>query len=155
MPYPVSAIAFNKTLEFYQEVVDAYGEATEYLKSFKWCKAIENCSLYTNIGKVFCIFLFEIENSDSSEDRFIWVIVGDIPSMYLDGYGIKTTHEVVETYIGLAEDWIQQIKSSNSVDECFPFMAEPTIELAELLEKKLSFMKGALINNIEDITIEC
>ncbi|MGF7042337.1 hypothetical protein M2273_005609 [Mucilaginibacter lappiensis] len=39
----------------------------------------------------------------------------------------------------------------NPVDECYPFNAEPTIEIVELLEKRVSFMKNTLLDNMEDV----
>ena len=56
-------------------------------------------------------------------------------------------------YIQLAEDWINHVKSNKSVDECYPFNAKPTLEMAELLERRTSFMKNTLIENMEDIAI--
>ena len=154
MNYPVDFRNVDRTLEFYDEVVDIQKEAENYLLSFYWCREVRNCFLYTNIGRVFCIFLFEIINSSSPKDNFVWVIVGDIPPMYLDTFGPKSTVEVTELYIDLAEDWIACIKEGSSIDECYPFNAEPTLELAELLEKKISFMKNNVIENIEDVMLQ-
>jgi hypothetical protein len=154
MNYPINYKKITDKTEFYSEVMALHKRAEAYLKGFKWCDEIKNCSLYTNIGRVFCIFLFEIENSASREDNFLWVIVGDIPSMYLDTFGPKTTKEVVEEFVGLAEDWIDSIKAGVGVDECYPFNTEPTLELAELLEKKVSFMKSTLMDNMEDIKLK-
>lgn len=153
MNYPITYYDISVDTEFYQELPGQYVKAEAYLKGFAWCKEIISCNLYTNIGRVFCIFLFEIENIASKEDNFLWVIVGDIPSMYLDTFGPKTIKKVVETYVGLAEDWINGIKSGDGVEECYPFNAEPSLELAELLENKISFMKNTLIDNIEEIEL--
>src|ERR1700761_3304853 len=106
MSYPINYDDISVNTEFYSELAEMHKEAENYLKNFKWCKEIKNCSLYTNIGKVFCIFLFEIDNAASIEDNFLWIIVGDIPPMYLDTFGVKTTGEVIETYVDLAEEWI-------------------------------------------------
>jgi hypothetical protein len=153
LTYPLDIRDITPDIEFYTEVIALYLEAEKYLLSFIWCKKIEGCFLYTNIGRVFCIFNFEIENSASSEDNFLWVIVGDIPPMYLDVFGANTTVEVVKLYIELAEDWINQIKKGLSVEECYPFNAQPTVELAELLEKKISFMRKTVVHSIEDVHI--
>lgn len=99
----------------------------------------------------YVFFLFEIENSESVNDNYLWVIVGDIPPMYLDIHGPKTTKEVLEDYVELAEDWIEHVKLGKSTKDCYPFKAKPTLEMAKLLEKRTSFIKGTLINNIEDI----
>jgi hypothetical protein len=152
--YPVNFKDINPDIDFYSELPSVYRKAEKYLLSFKWCAEIRDCFLYYNLGNVFCIFLFEIENTKSSKDNFLWIIVGDIPSMYLDVYGPRSTVEVLEDYVRLAEDWIAHIKSKKSVSECYPFNAEPTIELAELLEKKVAFMKGTLLNEMEDISIQ-
>ncbi len=73
--------------------------------------------------------------------------------MYLDIHGPKTTKQVLEDYIRLAEDWINQVKKGKSVKNCYPFRAEPTIEMATLLEDRTSFVKNTLIDNMEDISI--
>lgn len=151
MIYPINYKDITPDIDFYSELGAVQKEAENYLLGFKWCAEIRDSFLYSNLGNVFCIFLFEIVNTQSSEDNFLWVIVGDIPSMYLDVHGSDTTKDVVGNYVELAEDWINHIKRGKSVDECYPFNAEPTIELAELLEKKVSFMKNTLLDNMEDV----
>ncbi len=153
MRYPINYKEIKPKLKYYSEVVNVYNEAEKYLLSFDWCTNVKQSALYTNLGEKFCIFLFEIDNSASDEDSFLWVVAGDIPAMYLDIYGSKTTKEVVEGYVELAEDWINHIRLNKSVDECYPFNANPTLEIAELLERRTSFMKDTLIKNIEDIPI--
>ncbi|HEY4194558.1 MAG TPA: hypothetical protein VGM63_03425 [Mucilaginibacter sp.] len=154
MHYPINYKDIPDTIEFYSEISLLHSEAESYLKSFKWCKEIKSSSLYTNLGKVFCIFLFEIENISSVGDNFLWLIVGDIPPMYLDIFGPKTTKEAVEDYIRLAADWIIKVNSRESVDRCYPFDASPTLESAELFAKKVLFMKRTLLDNIENIQIK-
>jgi hypothetical protein len=153
MAYPVNFKNITSQIDFYREIVDAHRKAENYLLGFKWCAGIKDSFLYYSLGKVFSIFLFEIDNSQSANDNFLWVIVGDIPSMYLDVYGPKSTREVLEDYIRLAEDWITTIQAEKSVDGCFPFNAEPTIELAQLLQIKVSFMKNTLLAHIDDVQL--
>jgi hypothetical protein len=109
--------------------------------------------VYLNLGSTLCIFLFEIDNFASRDDKYLWVIVGDIPAMYLDTHGPRTTRQVLEDYVKLAEDWIAHVKHRKSVQNCYPFNAKPTIEMAAMLEKRVSFIKGTLIDNTEDIRI--
>ena len=153
MKYPINYKHIPIDVEYYAEVDTLYNEAETYLLGFKWCKTIKNGFLYTNIGYVLCIFLFEIENTQSKDDNFLWVIVGDLPAMYLDVYGAKTTKEVLERYIELAEDWISNIKAEQSVKDCYPFKTEPTIAMAELLKRRTLFIKDQLLNNVEDVSV--
>ena len=153
MNYPIKYQDIPSNIDFYHELAAQYYEAESYLKSFTWCGQIKECNLYINLGKIFCIFLFEIENLASTEtqDNLLWVIVGDIPPMYLDTFSQKTTNKVIKTYINLAEDWISCVRAGTGVNGCYPFNVNPTLELAELLEKKILFMKNTLLNNIEEI----
>lgn len=153
MNYPINYKDIPSNIDFYHELAAQYDEAESYIKNFTWCKQIKECSLYINLGKIFCIFLFEIENLASTEiqDGFLWVIVGDIPTMYLDTFSQKTTKKVIKTYINLAEDWISSVRAGTDLSECYPFNVNPTSELAELLGKKISFMKNTLLDNLEDI----
>lgn len=149
--YPINFKEITADLEFYEEVLTLHKKAENYLHSFYWCEEIKECFVYANIGRVFSIYVFEITNTASVKDDFLWIIAGDIPSIYLNVLVDDTTVSVTENYIDLAQDWINQIKNGQSVAECYPFNAQPTIELAELLQKKISFMRDTVIHNIDDI----
>ncbi len=152
--YPVSCRDITPELEFYEEAVELQKKAESYLLSFYWCLEVKECFLYTNIGDVFAIYLFDIINTASDDDNLLWVVAGDIPSMYLDVIGPRSTTEVLEDYITLAEDWIEHVKTGQSVETCFPFNADPSIELAKLLETKISFMSNTLVHHIDNITLK-
>jgi len=154
MKYPINYKSVSIETEFYSEVETLHKEAESYLLGFEWCKTIKKCFLYTNIGYVLCIFLFEIENTQSNEDNFLWVIIGDLPVMYLDVYGSKTTKEALQGYIELAEDWINNINVGKSIGNCYPFKAEPTKEMAGLLQIRVNLLRDLLITNIIDIPFD-
>ena len=153
MAYPIDYKNTTVKTEFYSELSQVHTEAVNYLMSFVWCKAIINSYLYINLGSTLCVFLFEIDNTASKDDHYLWVIVGDIPPMYLDIYGPKTTKEALEDYVKLAEDWTKNVKSGKSLKNNYPFKAEPTFEMAELLEKRVAFIKKTVISNIENIPL--
>jgi hypothetical protein len=154
MKYPIDVNDISKKLEYYDEVINAHNEATQYINSFYWCLEIKKSTLYTNLGRVLCIFLFDIVNTSSEGDNLLWVIAGDLPPMYLDVYGPKTTVQVLEDYATLAEDWITQTKTGGSIERCYPFNPTPTIEMAELLETRISLIKNSLIFNIDEISMQ-
>ncbi len=148
MEYPVSFKSVSTNIAYYKEVIQAHERASAYLKGFNWCNGIKNCALYLNLGATLCIFLFEIENSASSEDNFLWVVEGDIPPMYLDVYGSKTTIDVLKTYSALANDWISNVESGLSVEDCYPFDASPTAEMADMLKKRVVLIEKTIIPNV-------
>ena len=97
------------------------------------------------------IFLYEIENEQSSEDNFIWIMVGDLPAIYLDTYSVKTTKQVIENYIDLADDWIHHAESDQSLNDCFPFDTNTSIENINMLKKRIQLLRDNIFPNIPDI----
>jgi len=153
MEYPINLDALKKSVEYYNEVIKMNERASVYLSGFDWCKQIRCSSLYMNLGSTLCIFLFEIENSASGEDNFLWLMVGDLPSMYLDVYGSKSTKEVLHRYAALAKDWIANVESGLSVDDCYPFDAAATREMADLLKKRVNLIEKSIIPNVDAIEL--
>ncbi|OBQ46587.1 hypothetical protein JJL45_11855 [Tamlana sp. s12] len=123
-------------------VLSLQKEAENYLKSFDWCLKIKKSwydsgfSSYDIIG----VFLFEIEPINENVDDFIWVIVGDLPTVYLDKT-VTSGMEAIEVYCDLMEDWIDNVKKGQSLEECFPVPSEPTIENADLLKTRIELIK--------------
>jgi hypothetical protein len=123
-------------------VINLQKEAEAYLNSFSWCLKTKkswyegNYSTYDIIG----IFLFEIEPIDESVDDFVWVIVGDIPSLYLDKT-ITSGREVIEIYCELIEDWIYKVKKGYSLEDSVPVEIEETVENADLLELRIDLIR--------------
>ncbi|HEV8273007.1 MAG TPA: DUF4826 family protein [Chitinophagaceae bacterium] len=150
MKYPIKIENINSSVEFFDEIVPLIKESKEYLGRQKWCKGIHNGWLFTNIGYALNIFLYKIENEQSPEDNLLWVMVGDIPSIYLDTYGIKSTKEVVENYIELANDWIFHAESGQSLDECFPLEAQNSSESIKMLKTRIQFIRDEMLQNISE-----
>ena len=153
MKYPVKTDGLKPDLEFYTEVVKMQKEADKYLLAFKWCLSIKESSLYLNLGEKLCVFLYEIDTSSSNGDNFFWIVVGDLPAMYLDVYGAKTTIEVLEDYASLASDWISNVELGLSVEDCYPFDAKSTMEMADLLKKRVNIIEKSIIPNIDLIEL--
>ena len=154
MSYPVNIKDISPSLEFYSEVVPLLKEAKTYLKGYSWCKEIYNGWLFTNIGYAVNIFLFEIENLQSADDKFIWVIVGDFPSMYLDTYNVSTTKEVAEVYVELTTDWISKAEKNEPLEDCYPLDAQIDKPSIELLKKKVEFLEKKIIPNMDELNFE-
>ena len=133
-------------IEEIQSILSLYKEAKNYIEDFNWCVSTKKCwydkdhGIYEKIG----IFLFEIEPLNDTVDDFIWVIVGDLPSVYLDK-SVMTGHEALETYCELMQEWVDNVKNEKSLDECYPVSIDPTIENADLLNTRISFIRRELL----------
>ena len=133
-------------IEEIQSILVLYDEAREYLESFDWCISIKKVwydkehGIYEKIG----IFLFEIEPLNDTVDDFIWVIVGDLPSVYLDK-SVTTGHEALEIYCVLMQEWADNVMSGKSLDGCYPIPVDSTMENAALLSNRIAFIRQALL----------
>ena len=153
MIYPIKTTALQENLDFYAEVILMEERATQYIKGFPWCRAVIESFLYFNLGEKLCVFLYEIDNSSSKDDNFLWIVVGDLPPMYLDIYGPKNTVHVLADYVDLAKNWISNIEAGLSVAGCYPFNIEPTMEMAGLLKKRVVLIENAILANMDEIEL--
>lgn len=151
MIYPIKTTELQENLDFYSEVILMQERATQYLQGFPWCKAVIASSLYFNLGEKLCVFLYEIDNAASKDDNFLWVVVGDLPPMYLDIYGPKNTVHVLADYVDLAKKWISVIEASLPVTDCYPFNIAPTMEMAVLLKQRVVLIENAILANMDEI----
>ncbi len=130
---------------------DMLDEATEYVKSFKWCPQIGQRYLAYGLGGVAAVFLFEFETSIQGADHCLWVVVGDLPSAYFvtdrapDGAG------ALDVYCELMEDWAQAVENESSLDKVFPVRAAPTKERAAMLRSRIEFIRTRLIPTASEL----
>lgn len=151
MKYPIEIRNANTSLEYYHEVSKLLIESENYLQGHHWCTKIHKRWLFINLGKVLCIFLYEIENDQSPEDNLLWVVTGDLPPMYLDTINATTTHEVVSGYVNLVQDWIEHAEKDLPMDDCYPLESGTSTESIGMLKKRIDMLKTVIEPEIEDI----
>lgn len=123
-------------------------EAQEYLRGHPWCIEILNSwvdmnySFYDKLG----IFLFHIKPKSKDIDEFIWVVCGDLPTVYLD-QSLESSKEVLMRYCDLMEEWSNSILKNTSIEECYPVEAEANEENANILLSRINFIKKEVLNN--------
>lgn len=112
-------------------------EAKQYLESFDWCESAQPVYWGGGVGKIFSIVLFEIVSSKIGIDRWLWVVVGDIPYLYLVLDECKSPSDVLRAYMGLMEQWIKLAHEGRSFPDLPPTGVLPTPEWATELEQRL------------------
>jgi hypothetical protein len=154
MVYPVAIGRLDSNTQFYEEVLDLLEQSKKYLSEYEWCKEIKNGWLFVNIGRVACIFLFEIDNSQSPDDNLIWIVAGDFPTMYTDTYSAESTKVVLETYIYFAHEWLDLQQQGKLLNDCFPFEIGTEKGLIELFRIKVAALENKILPHIEDINYQ-
>ena len=97
----IENIEYHK-LKGKKEVLRLSEKAKKYLESFKWCDKILDGWLAFDFDYILCIFYFNIVPSEGSEaDDKIWIIVGDIPSAYLDAVDNVTEWDALDLWVSL------------------------------------------------------
>jgi hypothetical protein len=118
--------------------------ADEYIRSFAWCRAITRSFFAGGVGGIFAIFLFDIAPARPEVDRWIWIVVGDIPPAFLPLQDAKTPMQVFSTYVQGMMKWVQlarQGKQGTPEDGVPPINVPATPEWADKLEKRLHFLR--------------
>lgn len=116
-------------------------EAKAYLESFPWCTKAQPMYYGGGVGKIFCVFLFEIVAARPNVDRWLWVVLGDIPRIYLVLDECRCPSDVLRLYVGLMEAWIELARQGKTSDDLPPIGVEPTPEWAKELEQRLRFIR--------------
>ena len=135
-----------KEVEEGNDIAPLHEEAISFLYSHKWCNKVgkgwydEDFSILDKLG----VFLFEIEPINDDVDNHIWIIVGDLPSVYLDA-SVETGKEALEIYCEIISEWVGNVLKGQSLEESYPVAAEPTQENAELLKKRIAFIRRELL----------
>lgn len=119
---------------------DCLLRAREYLVYQSWCRKILEEFFACKIGDDFHIFLFEVESPKEDADRFVWVVCGNVPSLYLTTDCCPTPKDVAETYCDLAEQWCDETLP----DLDFTVKDVPDTIVKEELQRRLAALKPAI-----------
>lgn len=122
-------------------------EARSYLGEFTWCPKINNLYLAFGIGGVIGLYLAELDDKIDSQDEYLWIVVGDLPSAYLVADS-TTPQEALKTYCSLMTDWADAVESGDSLKEVFPVAAKPTSNNAALLRRRIQFLKEQILPDL-------
>jgi hypothetical protein len=152
LKYPLRLNRIPTSLEFYSEVTSLIEESKQFLSSYSWCYHIKDGWLFTNLGKVLCVFLYEIDNSHSLEDNFLWVVVGDLPPIYLDTYNVLSNRDALEVYVEIVNDWIYHVETNQSLEKCFPLASDHSSESLQKLKKRTDLLQNAILPEIDELS---
>jgi len=117
-------------------------EARQFLGSKSWCKSVRRSYFGQWCEGIVGIFLFEIEPSHTRVDRWLWVIVGDLPPAYLVCDNSPDPPSALDGYIEEMRLWVEAVNVAPSkVNDAIPVNAPPTKEYANMLAIRLEFLE--------------
>jgi hypothetical protein len=122
----------------------AQREAAEFIASFGWVRSIRECYFGAGVGGVVAAFLFKLDLT-SEDDEWLWVIVGDLPPAYLVIDRAPNGLEAIKVYCELMEEWARLVRVGGNLGSAFPVAAQPTVENALALEKRIMYLRSRII----------
>ncbi|WP_421917384.1 hypothetical protein [Mesorhizobium sp.] len=109
-------------------------EARQYLEFYNWVCTIKGEYLGYGAEGIIYIFLFEISPRQTGCPKWIWLIVGDVPSAFIPGDGATTPYEALDEYIGAMEEWVKAARRGKSVAKLIPVNVDANPANAEMLD---------------------
>ena len=114
--------------------------ARNYITSFPWCLPISAVYFAYGIGKIVALFLFEFDGKIGGTDDKLWVVVGDLPSVYMVVEPNQSARGVLESYCWLMDDWVSAVRDGD-FEGVYPVTAARTEEHADMLERRLAMLR--------------
>lgn len=128
-----------------QRLWDMARKAQDFISEFEWCRGIVDLYFGAGIGDVFAVFLAHINPARAEVDRYLWIVVGDIPSAYLVTDDCPNPQKALEGYIREMRKWVVLAKQNRNSKEVIPVNAPSTPEWAVTLEKRLNKLEEEII----------
>jgi hypothetical protein len=119
-------------------------EAQAYLLGTGYWRRIEALELGLGEEELFAVFLAVAEPARADVDPEVWVVVGDLPPLYLVTDDIATPAEALAAYIEHRRAWVEAVRGNHSVADLAPVDVEPTREWADALDARLRLLAGYL-----------
>jgi hypothetical protein len=120
-------------------------EARRYLEGFDWCERVEELWFGDGVGGVVAVVLARLTPARPEVDELLWVVVGDIPPLYLVTDDAPTPHAALAAYVELADEWVDAVRAGRATDELMPVDAPPTHEWADALERRLRMLETEVL----------
>ena len=73
-------------------------------------------------------------------DRYIWVVVGDLPPAYLSSQYAKSPRDALAGYRGEMLAWAEAVENDQPTDDLIPNNSAPTLANARALRSRLEFL---------------
>ncbi|MBM4859848.1 hypothetical protein HYO44_20725 [Vibrio parahaemolyticus] len=125
-------------------------EANSELNFYDWCSEIIESYVGIFIAGIVGVFLFKIKPARVNVDEWLWVIVGDLPPIYLTCDDAPNPACALDSYIGAMLEWVEAAENGDSVAMLAPVNVEATPENAQKLKSRLTMLDEKILNLYTD-----
>lgn len=140
----------NYDIEDLDDQLKLAKEAKAFLLEHIWCKHIKEGWYDRGWADKLAVFLFQIIPDSENADEFVWIIVGDLPSAYIDILSASNGACAIEAYTNIMEDWYDNVLQGKSVENCYPIGVPPTKEYGQMLQSRVEFIRDEILTMFDD-----
>ena len=123
-------------------------EARTFLSGHAWVTAVRDGRLVYAIPAVLGVFQFDVDAAREDIPSPLWVVAGDLPSAYLPCDELPTWEEALDGYVWEMQRWVDAVRAGESVEELIPTGVAPTREHADLLARRLDFLRHEILDEL-------
>jgi hypothetical protein len=123
-------------------------DARYFVGEFPWCESVREAFLGFGIDGLVGVVLVRIQPGSDGIDEWLWIVVGDLPPLYLVTDLSPTPAAALRTYIGLCQEWVDAVNAGRSVEDFVPIDAPPDAEHADMLERRLRFLATEVLPEV-------
>lgn len=129
------------------EVHALTSQARSFVEAFTWCERVTECVPGFAVAGVLGVFRVElIPAAGRGADPTVWVVVGDLPPAYLAFEEGDTWQDPLRGYAEEMQLWVDAVRAGDSLEDLIPVNVAPTPEHADLLARRLQFIRERLVS---------
>lgn len=134
------------TTDFQNMLIEARNEISFY----GWCLDIVESYVGMFYAGIVGVFLFKIKPSGSDIDEWVWVIVGDLPPIYIAADESPNAACALDSYVGAMEEWVAAAENGDSVSELVPVNIPASKENSKNLKVRLTMLDENILSQYQE-----
>lgn len=113
-------------------LIDYYKVARRFLVRMNWCVKITHAYLGLFFPSYVAVFLVEYEDRDDQPDPFTWIIVGEVPPLYVTVDESPNPACALDSYLGALSAWSDAFTAGEPMSDVCPIYASHGETLLEV-----------------------
>lgn len=127
-------------------------EGENYLRSFAWCLDIKQGRLSDGFGGIIALLHFQVTIRNVPDDEWVWIIIGDVPSAYLEAELFVTPHAALQRYLDGLDEWIAAAEAGKPLQDLIPIEVTPSPDLIAQLRPRIKTLREEILPYISNET---
>jgi hypothetical protein len=125
-------------------------KAIGYVQSFEWCVELHDLYFGDGVGGVVAIFLFRVTIRGVEDSEWIWVVVGDLPSAYMEFEPSHSPRAALLRYIVGVEAWLTAPEEEREDGDLIPIVVPAGAEFIETLKGRMDTLRSGILPHIRE-----